>query len=89
MGAAAPDGVLLPLKKLAEAKNDELNEIYEIDIDASQVSGKGISRSVQGVNDFKTKAGAFFTGLEVSEIKSRPDGSTGFSFRAGMKEVGK
>ena len=89
MGAAAPGGILVPLKKLAEAKNDELNELYEIDIDGSQVSGKGTARSVQGVTDFKAKAGAFFASLEVSEIKSRPDGSTGFSFRAEMKEGGK
>ncbi len=89
MGAASPDGILIPLKKLAEAKGEELNELYEIDIDGVQITGKGIARSVQGVNDFKAKGATFFSTVEVNEIKSRPDGSTGFSFRAGIKEVGK
>ncbi|HZV82431.1 MAG TPA: type II secretion system protein GspL [Geobacteraceae bacterium] len=89
LGTSSSQGVLAPLKKLSEAKGEELSELYEIDIEGSQVSGKGVARTLQGVNDFKTRCTPLFGGFEVSEIKSRPDGATGFSFRSGSKEVGK
>jgi len=89
LGSSSSQVVLASLKKLAEAKGEELSELYEIDIDGSQLSGKGIARSIQAVNDFKAKCTPLFGSFEVSEIKSRPDGSTGFSFRGVATEVGK
>jgi general secretion pathway protein L len=86
LGAASPDGVLTPLRKLAEAKGEELGELYEVEIDGSLATGKGSARTPQGVTDFKNRATPLFGALEVSEIKSRPDGSTGFVFRSTLKE---
>ncbi len=89
LGASSSQGVLAVLKKLSDAKGEDLTELYEIDIDGSQVSGKGVARTLQGVNDFKARCAPLFGGFEVSELKSRSDGATGFSFRSGSKEVGK
>jgi general secretion pathway protein L len=89
LGATSSQSVLASLKKLADAKVDELNELYEIEVDGNQVSGKGIARSVQAVNEFKVRCAAMFGGFEVSEIRSRPDGATGFSFRSAPKEGGR
>lgn len=89
LGGSSSQVVLSSLKKLTDAKGEELNELYEIEIEGAQVSGKGIARTVQAVNDFKTRCTPLFGSFEVSEIRSRPDGSTGFSFRSGTKEVGK
>jgi general secretion pathway protein L len=41
------------------------------------------------VNDFRTRAATLFSGAEVGEIKSRPDGGVTFVFRATDKEGGK
>ncbi len=89
LGSSSSNAVLATLKKLADAKGDEVSDLYEIDLDGPQLSGKGIARSIQAVNDFKAKCTPLFGGFEVSEIKSRPDGSTGFSFRGVATEVGK
>jgi general secretion pathway protein L len=50
---------------------------------------RGDARSIQAVNDFRTRGAAVFAGAEVGEIKSRPDGSVTFSFRGTMKEEGR
>jgi general secretion pathway protein L len=89
LGGSSSEGLLAVLKKLTEAKGDSTREIYELDFDGNQISGKGYDRSTQEVNDFKTKAAPLFTGFEVSEIKSRPDGSVGFSFHGTLKGGGK
>lgn len=89
LGAAGNDGILAVLKLLTEAKGDDPREIYEVDFDGSQLTGRGYDRSAQGVNDFKLKASQLFASFEVSEIKSRPDGSVGFSFRGTLKGGGK
>ena len=85
-GSAAERSILPVLKKLAELKGDDIAGIYETEIEGGQVRLKGDARSVQGVNDFKTRAAAAFTGAEVGEIKSRPDGSVSFIFKATVKE---
>jgi general secretion pathway protein L len=85
-GAAAERSILPVLKKLAELKGDDIAGIYETEIEGGQVRLKGDARSVQGVNDFKTRAAAAFTGAEVGEIKSRADGSVSFIFKATVKE---
>jgi general secretion pathway protein L len=87
LGNTATSGVLVTLRRLAEAKGEELGELYEIDIDSRQISGKGTARTIQGVNDFKNKAIPLIGNLEITEIKSKPDGSVGFSFRSSSKEV--
>jgi general secretion pathway protein L len=88
LGGSSGEGALTVLKKLTEAKGDDPIEIYEVDFDGTQVAGKGYGRSTQGVNGFKAKAGPLFSGFDVNEIKSRPDGSVGFSFRGALKGGG-
>jgi general secretion pathway protein L len=73
------------LKTLAELKGDDVTGIFEAEIEGGQVRLKGEARSVKGANDFKTRADAVFSGAELGEIKSRPDGSVVFSFKATLK----
>ena len=82
-GAEYP--LLSVLKTLAELKGDDVTGIFETEIEGGQVRLKGDARSVQGANDFKTRAAAVFSGAELGEIKSRPDGSVVFSFKATLK----
>lgn len=89
LGAVSSDGVLAVLKKLTDAKGDDPRELYEVDFDGIQVTGRGYDRSAQGVNDFKAKAALQFGSFEVSEIKSRPDGSVSFAFRGSLTGGGK
>jgi general secretion pathway protein L len=78
----AAGSALTILRQLALAKGDDVTGIYEIEIDGDQVRGKADARSAQAASDFRGKMVGILAGTEVSEIKSRPDGSTGFSFRA-------
>lgn len=89
LGATGSEGVLAVLTKLATAKGDEARELYEVDFDGNQITGRGYDRTAQSVTDFKTRAGALFAAFEVSEIKSRPDGSVSFAFRGSLKGGGK
>jgi general secretion pathway protein L len=89
LGSTGSEGILAVLKKLADAKGDDPREIYEVDFDGNQVTGRGYDRSSQGVNDFKAKALLQFGNFEVSEIKSRPDGSVSFAFSGVLKGGGK
>lgn len=89
LGVTGSEGVLTVLKKLADAKGDDPRELYEVDFDGSQVTGRGYDRSAQGVNDFKSKAALQLGNFEVSEIKSRPDGSVSFAFRSNLQGGGK
>lgn len=86
---ASSGGTLLIMKKLADIKTDDITGIFETDIDGDQVRLKGDARSIQAVNDFKTKAAQYFSGAEVSEIKSRPDGTVSFQFKGTGKGEGK
>ncbi len=88
-GTASGPSLLPVLRKLAELKGDDIAGIYETEVEGEQVRLKGDARSVQGVNDFKVRGAAVFSGAEVGEIKSRPDGSVSFAFRATMKEGAK
>lgn len=89
LGASGSDGVLSVLTQLANAKGDEPRELYEVEIEGGQFSGRGYDRSAQSVNEFKAKAAPLFAAFEVSEIKSRPDGSVSFAFRGSLKGGGK
>lgn len=88
-GSSAPTGGLATLKQLAEAKTDDITGLYEVELDGEQVRVKGEARSAQAVNDFKARMGARLSGVEVSEIKSKPDGSVSFALRGSGKEVAK
>jgi general secretion pathway protein L len=88
-GGGAGSNVLLTLKQLAQAKGDEVTGIFELELDGNQVRGKGDARSAQAATDFRSKVAGILDGVEVSEIKSRPDGTVGFSFRGTTKEVQK
>ncbi|RII28773.1 MAG: general secretion pathway protein GspL [Geobacter sp.] len=85
-GSTATGSVLAALTKAAELKGDDITGIYEAEFDHGQLRLKGDARSIQGVNDFKTRAAAAFSDGEVSEIKSKPDGTVSFQFRGTYKE---
>lgn len=87
LGAGNTAGnTLLILRQLAEAKPDDVTGIFEAEIDGDQVRLKGDARSNQAVQDFRTKAAMNFSGVEVSEIKSKPDGTVSFTFRGTFKK---
>ncbi len=85
-GAGAGIGALALLKKLAELKGDDITGFYETEIEGSQLQLKGDARSTQAVTEFKNRAGAALTGVEVSEIRTKPDGSATFTLRGTLKE---
>jgi general secretion pathway protein L len=86
-GAKTSSNVLKLLKDLAEVKGDDVGGIYETEVDGVEVRLKGDAKSFQAANDFKGRAAKLFDGAEVSEIKSRPDGSVTFNFHGKMKGV--
>ena len=86
-GAKVSSNLLKLLKELAEAKGDGVTGIYETEVDGPEVRLKGEARSFQAANDFKGRVGKVLDGAEVSEIKSRPDGSVSFSCRGKIKGV--
>ncbi len=86
-GAKTSSNILKLLKDLAEAKGDDVGSIYETEVDGSEVRLKAEAKSFQAANDFKGRAAKLFDGAEVSETKSRPDGSVTFAFRGKMKGV--
>ncbi len=77
------------LKKLAELKGNDIAGFYETEIDGNQVRLKGDATTIQAVTDLKNRAGALLSGVEVGEIRSKPDGSSSFSLRGTLKEVGR
>lgn len=86
LGAGSTSGnVLQILRQLAEAKSDDITGIFETEIDGDQVRLKGDAKSNQAVQDFRTRMAINFSGSEVSEIKSRPDGTVSFTFRGAVK----
>jgi general secretion pathway protein L len=85
--AKTSSNVLKLLKDLAMIKGDDVGGIYETEVDGPEVRLKGDARSFQAVNDFKVRASKILDQAEVSEIKSRPDGSVTFNFRGKMKGV--
>lgn len=78
--------VLVTLKKLAEAKGDDITGLYEVEIDGTQVRAKGDARSTQAVTDFKNRLAGAFASAEMGQITSKPDGSVSFTLKAGLKE---
>jgi len=85
-GGIAAGNLLSTLRKLADIKGADINDLFEIDVDGDQLRVRGDARSIQAVNDFRNRAAPLFAGAEVGEIKSRPDGSVTFLFRGTVKE---
>jgi general secretion pathway protein L len=85
-GGAATGNVLSSLKKLADIKSADVTALFEIEVDGNQLRVRGDASSIAAVNDFRSRAAALFSGAEVGEIKSRPDGSVTFVFRGTVKE---
>jgi general secretion pathway protein L len=85
-GGAAGGSVLSTLKNLADVKGADITVLFEIEIDGNQLRVRGDARSIAAVNDFRARAVPLFTGAEVGEIKSRPDGGVTFVFRGTVKE---
>jgi general secretion pathway protein L len=88
-GGAATAGLLPVLGKLADIKGGDVTGLFEVEMDGDQLRVRGDARTMTAVNDFRTRAAPLFGGAEVGEIKSRPDGSVTFLFRATVKEVGR
>jgi len=86
-GAKTSSNVLKVLKDVADAKGDEVSGIYETELDGSDLRLKGDARSIQAANDFKAHVAGLFESAEVSEVKSRPDGSVSFTFTGKIKGV--
>jgi general secretion pathway protein L len=86
-GARVSSNVLKFFKDLALAKGDGVSGFYETEIDGPEVRLKGEARSFQAANDFRGRAANIVDGAEVTDIKSRPDGSVTFSFRGKLKGV--
>ena len=81
--------VLAVLKKMAEAKGDDIFGIFEAEVEGNQLRLKGDARTFQAVNDFKARTADVLSNAEVGEIKSRPDGSVSFVLRGTVKEGNK
>lgn len=85
-GAESSSGVLELLKRLAEAKGDGINGLYEAELEGRSLRLKGDARSVQAVNEFAAAVKPLMENIELGELKSRPDGGVTFSMAATLRE---
>lgn len=88
-GVEGSNGYLDTLKKLAEAKGNTINGLYEAELEGRTLRIKGDARSAQAVNEFKTALAPLMATAELGEVKSRPDGTVGFTLIGTLKEVTK
>jgi len=79
-------GYLDILKKLAEAKGSSINGLYEAELEGRNLRIKGDARSAQAVNEFKAAPAPLLATTEWGDVKSRPDGTVGFSLTGTLKE---
>ncbi|GAM08759.1 gspL periplasmic domain protein [Geobacter sp. OR-1] len=82
-GTGSSQRVLPILRKLAELKGDDVSGFYETEIEGANIRLKGDAKSG---NDFKSRAAKVLATAEISEIKSKSDGSVSFVFRGSVKE---
>ncbi len=75
------------LKNLADAKGGSINGLFEIELDGRTLRIKGDARSSQAATEFKSALAPLFSSVELGEIKSRPDGGSGFTITATLKEA--
>ncbi|MDD2273322.1 MAG: type II secretion system protein GspL [Desulfuromonadaceae bacterium] len=88
-GAEISGGYLDILKKLAEAKGNSINSLYEAELEGRSLRIKGDASSVQAVNEFKAAIAPLMAVSELGEVKSRPDGTVTFRITGTLKEVAK
>lgn len=88
-GAESSGGYLDLLKKLAEAKGNTINGLYEAEAEGRNLRIKGDARSAQAVNQFKAALEPLLVSVELGEVKSRPDGTVSFSLTGTLKEGSK
>ncbi len=88
-GVENSSSVLDVLKQLAEAKGASINGLFEAELEGRTLRIKGDARSAQAVNEFKAALAGLLATAEVGEIKSRPDGTVGFSLSGTLKEASK
>jgi len=88
-GAEGGNSYLDVFKKLAEAKGNTINGLYEAELEGGNLRVKGDARSAQAVNEFKSALAPLMATVELGEVKSRPDGSVTFTLAGTLKEVKK
>ncbi len=88
-GIESSGGYLDILKKVAEAKGNSINGLYEAELEGRSLRVKGDARSAQAVNEFKAALAPFLASSDLGEVKSRPDGTVGFTLTGLLKEVTK
>ncbi|MDD2736570.1 MAG: type II secretion system protein GspL [Desulfuromonadaceae bacterium] len=85
-GVEGSIGYLDLLKKLADAKGNSINGLYEAELEGRNLRIKGDSRSSQAVNEFKAALAPLLATAQLGEVKSRPDGTVTFSLAGTLKE---
>lgn len=85
-GVENAGGYLDILKKLAEAKGGSINGLYEAELEGRTLRIRGDARSAQSVNEFKGALAPLLATAELGEVKSRPDGTVGFTLTGTLKE---
>ncbi|MFZ4857499.1 MAG: type II secretion system protein GspL [Desulfuromonadaceae bacterium] len=85
-GVEGSSGYLDLLKKLAEAKGNSINGLYEAELEGRNLRIKGDARSAQAVTEFKAALAPLLATAQLGEVKSRPDGSVTFSLTGTVKE---
>ena len=85
-GVESSSGYLDILKKLAEAKGTSINGLYEAELEGRNLRIKGDAQSAQAVNTFKAALTPLLATAELGEVKSRPDGTVGFTLTGTLKE---
>lgn len=85
-GVESSGGFLDVLKKLAEAKGNTINGLFEAELEGQSLRIKGDARSAQAVNEFKAALVPLLATAELGEVKSRPDGTVGFTLTGTLKE---
>lgn len=89
LGGTMPSvGVLTVLRRVSEAKTDDIIGIYEAEVEGGKLQVKGDARSTEAVAQFKGRLAPFMD-AEVTEMKSNNDGSVSFILRGAFKEGAK
>jgi general secretion pathway protein L len=88
-GADSSGSIIDVLKKVADAKGNTINGVYELEVEGRNLTIKGDARSSQAVNEFKNALQPLAAAIELGEVKSRPDGTVTFTMTAAIKEAGK
>ncbi|MDD2900628.1 MAG: type II secretion system protein GspL [Desulfuromonadaceae bacterium] len=85
-GVEISGGYLDLMKKLAEAKENNINGLYEAELEGRSLRIKGDAGSAQAVNEFKAVLAPLLSVSELGEVKSRPDGTVTFRITGTLKE---